>query len=393
MAESPAWSKPGPCTKRVTMSGRRRRPRPGRSRGDAPRWGIRLRPRSPVLHRRGRALRRAGASVAGRRCRRRVARTPRLGDGRGLRASGSRAGPLRRDPDDERGRASSRRRPASGAGHSGGEGRAPLGEPETPRRGRAETRRFLDVVLVTVPGPQAAPSPFEAAPELADRAARTQMRPCWALMVAFAPRLEVSWDGAFVRSSPRRGWLATRASPPGPRGTPDPTRLRRLVGRPPRNAPRGGRDRAARSVLEDGRPPAAGPAFERDPALAFALPDPALPETCLYDAGRGIGAAGDWCGGPRVAGSVSSGAALASRVLESPLKGGRVCPTRDAETKNGTPEARIRRRRRDGHLRHLPRAALRAHSPDGRVRHRRGEGEADGGEVRSGGLVPSTTAG
>jgi hypothetical protein len=49
----------------------------------------------------------------------------------------------------------------------------------------------------------------------------------------------------------------------------------------------------------------------------FALPDPPLDQSCLYDPGAGLGAGGDWCGGPRVEGALLSGWALADRVLEA----------------------------------------------------------------------------
>jgi renalase len=47
----------------------------------------------------------------------------------------------------------------------------------------------------------------------------------------------------------------------------------------------------------------------------YALPDPVAPTDALYDAQARIGAAGDWCAGPRVEGALLSGCALAGRVL------------------------------------------------------------------------------
>ena len=47
-----------------------------------------------------------------------------------------------------------------------------------------------------------------------------------------------------------------------------------------------------------------------------ATPEPALKERCLWDAALAVGAAGDWCGGPRIEGAWLSGQALAERVLE-----------------------------------------------------------------------------
>ena len=52
----------------------------------------------------------------------------------------------------------------------------------------------------------------------------------------------------------------------------------------------------------------------------FALPDPPLGRPCLYDPEVGLGAAGDWCGGPRVEGAFLSGLALARQLL-APTRG------------------------------------------------------------------------
>jgi predicted NAD/FAD-dependent oxidoreductase len=176
----------------------------------------------------------------------------------------------------------------------------------------------FEVVLVTVPGPQAVPL-LQAAPELAERAARARMRPCWALMVAFAEQLEVSWDGAFVQGCPL-AWAARNSSKPA-RAHGDTWVLHASAdwSEGHLEMPR----EAAETELLDAFSmaidrPLPGRLFSSTQRWRFALPDPALTETCLFDADRGIGAAGDWCAGPRVEGAYLSGAALANRVLESP---------------------------------------------------------------------------
>ena len=47
----------------------------------------------------------------------------------------------------------------------------------------------------------------------------------------------------------------------------------------------------------------------------YALPDPVAADSALYDPALLLGAAGDWCGGPRIEGALLSGFALAGRVL------------------------------------------------------------------------------
>ena len=49
----------------------------------------------------------------------------------------------------------------------------------------------------------------------------------------------------------------------------------------------------------------------------YARPLQSLPETALWDAPTGLGACGDWCGGPRVEGAMLSGLALAGKILGS----------------------------------------------------------------------------
>jgi len=172
-------------------------------------------------------------------------------------------------------------------------------------------------VAVTAPAPQAADL-LAPVPALAARAAVARLAPCWALMAGFAAPLELPVDGAFVNGGALR-WLARSASKPG-RGPgeswvahADPDWSAVHLEREPDEVVS-----LLAGVFADlvGRPL---PAIRHLTAhrWRFALPAPALDEPCLYDPARRLGAAGDWCDGPRVEGAYLSGRALASRIAES----------------------------------------------------------------------------
>lgn len=76
----------------------------------------------------------------------------------------------------------------------------------------------FDSLILAVPAPQAAillaDHPF------AEVCRRIPMEPCWAVMVTFADRLRVPFDGAFVHGSPL-GWIARNSSKPGRQPEPD----------------------------------------------------------------------------------------------------------------------------------------------------------------------------
>jgi hypothetical protein len=171
----------------------------------------------------------------------------------------------------------------------------------------------FEVVVVAVPAPQAVPL-LAGAPALAARAGTVRMEPCQAVMARFEERVPLEVDAAFVHGSPL-SWIARDASKPGRR---DGERWV-LHGSP----------EASREVLESAPDVVAArwvEAFAQATGLAVrpveavahrwrhALPAPALEESALFDAALGIGACGDWCGGPRVEGAFLSGVALARRI-------------------------------------------------------------------------------
>lgn len=171
----------------------------------------------------------------------------------------------------------------------------------------------FDVVVVAVPAPQAVPL-LAGAPELAARAATVNMEPCQAVMARFEARVTLELDGAFVHDSPL-SWIARDASKPGRaegerwvlHGSPEASR-EYLESAPVVVAARWVESFAQATGLE------VRPVETVVHRWRYALPSPALEETALFDASMGIGACGDWCGGPRVEGAFLSGVALARRL-------------------------------------------------------------------------------
>ncbi len=172
-----------------------------------------------------------------------------------------------------------------------------------------------DAAVVSAPAPQTAELIAGSAPEIAARAARVEMAPCWAVMASFAEPLATSFDGAFVHGSPL-GWVARNASKPSrPDGeawvlhaTPEWSRRHLDLDR----------EDAARRLLEAFRTASdttvGAPVHLDAHRWRFALPEP-LAEPCLFDAEALLAACGDWCGGPRVEGAFLSGRAAAERLL------------------------------------------------------------------------------
>ncbi len=57
------------------------------------------------------------------------------------------------------------------------------------------------------------------------------------------------------------------------------------------------------------------PAYAAAHRWRYAMVETALGEACLYDPGQRLGAAGDWCLGPRIEAAFDSGRALAGRIV------------------------------------------------------------------------------
>ena len=172
-----------------------------------------------------------------------------------------------------------------------------------------ETHEDFAKVVVNTPSGQAAPLLADATPELEAAAERCVMHPCWTLMLGLPAPLGLEFDAAFVRNSPL-AWIAANHSKPGRPDAPcwvlqasetwSQTHFEVDVQFAVREL------LAAFEALVERR---IEPSFVSTQRWRYAKPEP-LSETHLL-AAVGIGACGDWCGGPRVEGAYLSGLALA----------------------------------------------------------------------------------
>lgn len=135
-------------------------------------------------------------------------------------------------------------------------------------------------------------------PEIPD----PRMRPSRAVMLRYAERLPLDFDGAFVNVGPL-SWIARNSSKPG---------------RPPaerwvlHGADSGDLMQAFAEIVGTELPE---PLERQTHRWGLAIPDEPIAQRCVHDATRGLTLCGDWCGGPRVEGAWLSGAAAAGRVL------------------------------------------------------------------------------
>jgi predicted NAD/FAD-dependent oxidoreductase len=175
-----------------------------------------------------------------------------------------------------------------------------------------------DHLLVTAPSAQAAQLLGAEAPALTDACARVTWHPCRAAMVVLAREAPVQWGSAFVNDDPVLAWVARNASKPGRDAATEcwvlhATRAHSVATL--EDAPDvavGPLVEAFRRVLGPDAPEVVHAASHR---WRYAVPEPVLPEACVWDDTVQAGLAGDWCGGPRVEGALLSGVALAGRLL------------------------------------------------------------------------------
>lgn len=178
------------------------------------------------------------------------------------------------------------------------------------------TAGAFDVVASTAPAAQTAALVQESSPAVAETVSSVGFCRCVALMVAFEERVPWAHDAAVVHDPPA-AWIARDSSKPA-RPAPDAWVVHATATWSERHFD--GEDAALRDSLRDALAVATGSrlgrvAYERLHRWRYALADAPLAERCVFDAGAGVGAAGDWCGGARIEDAYLSGAALAGRIL------------------------------------------------------------------------------
>jgi len=176
----------------------------------------------------------------------------------------------------------------------------------------------FDLVVTSAPAVQSAEL-LAAAPELRSIAQQVTMTGCWAVMLAFEKSLDLPFDAAFVDDSPL-AWIACNSSKPGREGDAETWVLHASPGWSEKHLERQPSEMLFQ--LTEAFWAATGLSGREPEHLSahrwrYALPPDPLPEPCLFDPERRIGACGDWCGGPRVEGAFLSGYELAGRIQAS----------------------------------------------------------------------------
>lgn len=167
----------------------------------------------------------------------------------------------------------------------------------------------FEAVVLTAPAPQSAALLAPVAPELAAFLARVVYAPCWTWLAAFDAPLPLP-DALRPDAGPV-GWAARNNSKPGRdameawvvQASPDWSRAHL------EDAP----DAIAAALREAIGAPA--PRAQAAHRWRYSLVETALDRDCLWDAGRGIGLAGDFCIAGRAEAAFLSGRALAEAML------------------------------------------------------------------------------
>ena len=181
----------------------------------------------------------------------------------------------------------------------------------------------FDVLIVNCPAPQAAEL-LGGHSEIAQQAASVQMQPCWAVMLVSGQLADLKFDGAFINEGPL-SWIARDTSKPG--RCPDTANVWGTANAWVLHAsPKWSAEHLELSADEvlplmlEALEKATGVSLNQiDHAVAhrwrYAIPANPLQDECLWDPIAGLGACGDWCGGPRVEGAFLSGMAMAGTIL------------------------------------------------------------------------------
>jgi hypothetical protein len=176
----------------------------------------------------------------------------------------------------------------------------------------------FDAVALALPSPQALALLQDHTP-LAATVARVGWEACWAVMLTVRRPLQVDFEAAFIDDDAAVRWAACDSSKP----------QRALVAGALQRWVLHATMAWSRQAF-DWEPPQAAQALVK--ALSarlgvaidtralvghrwrYATPTEPLAHPCLWDPAARLGAAGDWCGGPRIEGAYLSGLALAEAI-------------------------------------------------------------------------------
>lgn len=173
----------------------------------------------------------------------------------------------------------------------------------------------FDQVLLAIPAGQAADllpnHPF------GEQARQIEMTPCWAVLVAFAQPMDVSWDGAFVEHS-AIAWAARNSSKPARPRDPDAWVLH-ATSEWTRDHLDMSKEHVINLLLKEfgaitGAAPAEAIHVDAHRWMFSAVPHPAQ-DGAWYDTTQGLGMCGDWLAGARIEGAYLSGLAAADMIL------------------------------------------------------------------------------
>jgi renalase len=186
-----------------------------------------------------------------------------------------------------------------------------------------ESLGAFDAVVLAVPAPQAADLLVDL-PDFVESCRAAEMRPNWALMLAFDAPLETGFDAAFInrqseRFDGRLSWIARDSSKPG-RADAETWVVHADHRWTTRNI-----ERAPDDIIAELLPAffdAAGvspvdPSFAQAHRWRFALPAAPLGDGCLFDRGVQLGVCGDWVHGARIEGAFLSGLSVAERLVHA----------------------------------------------------------------------------
>jgi predicted NAD/FAD-dependent oxidoreductase len=173
----------------------------------------------------------------------------------------------------------------------------------------------FDVVILAIPPAQASVilgPEYVRFPQLSE----IQMLPCWAVMVAFDQRLELSYDAAFVNES-KLSWISRNSSKPQR----DRHESWVLHGSPEwslvhiEESPEEIKQQLLKEFLQVTGHSYLDAHWIKAHRWRYAQADRPLQTGFLWNSELGIGICGDWCHGSRVEGAFLSGKAIAEQIL------------------------------------------------------------------------------